>query len=73
MHGNILAVTLEIGASVEMWCSHILDSGQLLKDRCLKRTLLVAIHSTEKHRFPSILFAESNPLLSNPCLEVIFK
>ena len=68
MHRNILAVTLEIGASVEMWGSHILDSGQLLKDRCLKSTLLVAIHSTEKHRFPSILFAESNTQLENVCL-----
>ena len=63
--GNILAVTLEIRASVEMWCSHILEQRHLLKTRCLKNTLFIAIHSTKEHMFPSILFPESNQLLGN--------
>ena len=65
MQGNILAVTLEIRASVETWHSHILESRQLLKDIHLKNILFIAIHSTKKHRFFSIVFAETNPLLEN--------
>ena len=65
MKGNILAVTLKIRASVEMWCSHILESRHLLKARCLKNTLFIAINSTKEHMFPSILFPESNQLLGN--------
>ena len=65
MQGNILAVTLEIRSSVETWHSHILESRQLLKDICLKNTLLIAIHSVKEYRFLTILFAESNPLLGN--------
>ena len=65
MQGNILAVTLEMRASVQTWCSRILESRILLKDRCLKTTLLIAIHSAKEYRFLSILFAESNLLLGN--------
>ena len=65
MQGNILAVTLEIRASVETWHSHILESRQLLKDIHLKNILFIAIHSTKEHMFPSILFPESNQLLGN--------
>ena len=73
MQGNILDVTLEIRASVQTWSSHILESRLLLIDRCLKNTLFFAFHSSKEHRFYSILFAESNRLLVEPCLEVIFK
>ena len=73
MQGNILDVTLEIRASVQTWSSHILESRLLLVDRCLKNTLFFAFHSSKEHRFYSILFTESNRLLINPCLEVIFK
>ena len=65
MQGNILDMTLEMRASVQMWCSRILESRQLLRDRCLKNTLLIAIHSVNEYRFLTILFAESNPLLGN--------
>lgn len=74
VQGNLLAVSLEFRASVEAWSSHILESRQQSwKERCLKSTLFIAAHSTSEHRCPSILFAESNPLSGNPCLEVIFK
>lgn len=73
VQGNLLAVSLEFRPSVETWCSHILESRQQsLEERCLKITLFIATHSTNKHRYPRILFAESNPLHGNPCLEVIF-
>ena len=49
----------------QTWCSRILESRILLKDRCLKNTLLIAIHSAKEYRFLSILFAESNLLLGN--------
>ena len=51
MQGNILAVTLEIRASVETWHSHILESRQLLKDIHLKNILFIAIHSTKNQVF----------------------
>ena len=31
------------------------------------------LQSLKEHSFPSILFAESNALLENGCLEVIFQ
>ena len=65
MQGNILAVTLEIRSSVETWHSHILESRQLLKDRSLKNSLFIPIHSRKEHMFPSIFFPESNQLLGN--------
>ena len=63
MQGNILVVSLEIRASVQTWSSHVLESRLLLIDRCLKNTLFFPSHSSEEHRFHSILFAENNRLL----------
>ena len=63
MQGNILVVSLEIRASVQTWSSHVLESRLLLIDRYLKNTLFFPSHSSEEHRFHSILFAENNRLL----------
>ena len=70
VEGNILAVTLKIRASLQMLYAHIIKSRQLLRERCLKIALFFAFHASKQCTFPSVLFAESNPLLANPCLEV---
>ena len=47
MRENILAVTVEIRASVQTWSSHILESRLLLIDRCLENILLFWLSFTE--------------------------
>ena len=74
MWGNVLAVTVEIRASVQTWSSDILESRQLLIDAWKHFFFFFfAFHSLKEHRFHSILFAESNRLLGNSCLKVISK
>ena len=75
MRENILAVTVEIRASMQTWSSDVLESRRLLTD-AWKHFLLFfsfAFHSSKEHRFHSILFAKSNRLLGNSCLKVISK